>query len=203
MKVLGGAVFLSLLLNVFVIWKLDIDRRHTDTLFSETLDSAARQVKNQAPVRPSERGLSTEKLSATLVLIDELNSRLSSLEKELEESESQPSTVSRNGKNEAIAESIFDSFSSTAASEPQEWFWEGCTAGEERTLSFSGSDAFVVSSVVCRSEWCRVEVDTGDSEKNDLTSDLELHLEINESLGRDTKIVSGERNGSQRILFIQ
>jgi hypothetical protein len=203
MKLLGGAVCLSLLLNVLVIWKLDVVKVHTDTLFSEHAGSATRQGENQATAKPSESTLSTEKLSAILMLLDELNSRLSSIEKELEESEIGSSTVDKYQEREATKELVFDSFSSTADSASEEWFWEEGTAGEESTLSFSGSDAFIVNSVICRAEWCRVELDTGDNEKDDLVSDLELHLKINESLGRDTKIVSGERNGSQRTLFIQ
>ena len=96
---------------------------------------------------------------------------------------------------------ITNAFSST--SESEEWFWEGEDAGEESTLSFSSTNGFAVNSVVCRSEWCRVEVDAGDSQDGGLISDLDLHLKINESLGRDTTIVSGERNGNVRTLFIK
>lgn len=105
----------------------------------------------------------------------------------------------------AEARSVVDSFqaANNSSTSSEEWFWTESGAGE-KSLVFAEADGFGVKAVVCRSDWCRVEIeDTSVNGRDNLISDLELQLRINESLGRDTVIRSGQRNGRQRVLFIQ
>lgn len=84
----------------------------------------------------------------------------------------------------------------------EDWFWAQ-DSEDETSLSFGDTEGFSVNSVVCRSEWCRVEVEDLNEGSGSLISDLELQIRIDKSLGRDTIMYSGVRDGKRRVLFIK
>ncbi len=84
----------------------------------------------------------------------------------------------------------------------EDWFW-GQDSVDETSLTFGEIDGFTVNSVVCRSEWCRVEIEDLNEDSGSLISDLELQIRIDKSLGRDTTMSSGLRDGRRRVIFIK
>jgi len=85
-----------------------------------------------------------------------------------------------------------------------EWFWSSGNDGNgERDLAFGPTDGFTVDAVVCRSEWCRVEIEDADLAGGGLEAELELQYKISRSLGRDTTFRMGPGEGSRRVVFIK
>ena len=78
-----------------------------------------------------------------------------------------------------------------------------CSAriGDQTTVFIAHSAVLVIRVVSIQRR--RVEVEDTSNTTNDLVSGLELQLRINESLGRNTVILTGEKNGRHRVLFIQ
>jgi hypothetical protein len=197
-KLLACVVGASILLNVFVLWRLNEPSRISATTFyarTATPQATNTSVSVEAPQK--------NEIVPLQMQMAELDARLKAMEERYEASDVESEKSSDIPGQYSGAKDVIESFSHTRRSAAdEEWFW--VKDGEkEASLSFSQTDSFAVHSVVCRSDWCRVELENTSGEGEDLISDLELQLEINDSLGRDTVIRSGERNGSHRVLFVQ
>ena len=95
---------------------------------------------------------------------------------------------------------------STSNSRPiDEWFWsqaeeaEGAVPFEVEHLD----DELVLESVICRGEWCRVEMEDLRDNVPVEAADLDLQLRINRGLGRDTTMVMGSSEGSTRVIYVK
>ena len=198
MKLMACLVSASILLNVFVLWRLDEPSR-----ISETTYPAPKVTPQSSTTSASKDAAEKNEIVPLQMEIAELGARLKAIEERYEVSDVEREKPFGIPGQYSGTKDVFASFSHAGSSAAdEEWFW--VEDGEkEASLSFSQTDGFAVHAVVCRSDWCRVELENTSGEGEDLISDLELQLEINESLGRDTVIRSGERNGSHRVLFIQ
>jgi hypothetical protein len=188
----------SILLNVYVLLRQDEPSRTSAPAYNApkvTLQAMTTSAFKDSPEK--------NEIAPLQMQIAELGARLKAMEERYEASGVESEKPLGIPRQYSGAKDVFESFSHAGSSAAdEEWFW--VEDGEkEASLSFSQSDSFAVHSVVCRSDWCRVELDNTSGEGEDLISDLELQLEINESLGRDTVIRSGERNGRHRVLFVQ
>ena len=198
MKLLAILVTTSIVFNVYVLWRLEQPSREAAATYH------APQLTPQATATSPCGDSSNQDLVAPLRMqIAELGVRLEKLEERYEGAGAAHESALDNTERYARAKKVVESFNREGNSAgDEEWFWT--TGGEgETSLSFSPTDGLTVNSVVCRSDWCRVELEDTSSEGEDLISDLELQLKINESLGRDTVIRSGKRNDSHRVLFVQ
>jgi hypothetical protein len=188
----------SILLNVYVLLRQDEPSRISATTFyarTATPQATNTSVSVEAPEK--------NEIVPLQMQIAELGARLEAMEERYEEASVESDQPLDIPEQYTGATEVLESFNHTGSSASDEgWFWAG-GGEEEASLSFSQTDGFSVDSVVCRSDWCRVELENTSSEGRDLVSDLELQLKINDSLGRDTVIRSGERNGSHRVLFVQ
>ena len=136
--------------------------------------------------------------------ITELKSRLQSVEESYEALATRDDNATLLPEQYSDTTSLIESIKSTSEdSADEDWFWSQKSTDKDISLSFSPTEGLAVNSVVCRSQWCRVEVEDTSDETNDLISGLELQLKIDKSLGRNTIIQSGEKNGRHRVLFIQ
>jgi hypothetical protein len=188
-----------MLLNVHVLWRLGASSKvppatpHDIAVTPQpNMNGGLVDIKKDVDIDPIQEQLAI------------LNARLETMEHRFEmlSADDQP-RLDASGEN-ALIKKVVDSIhhpSNPLSSEG--WFWSTRGKEEELSLSFSQTEGLAVNSVVCRSDWCRVEIEDTSGASGDLVSDLKLHLKINESLGRDTVIRSGERNGRHRVLFIQ
>jgi hypothetical protein len=201
MKLLGFFIGASLALNLYVLWRLDEQ--------SWALTAALHKLEVSQPAqRPTvfeEANKEEEEAIAFLKMeVTELSSRLQAMEQAYGVLEADEEVISSTPEQYSNTESLIDSIQSASHSgTDEEWFWSQRSTDDDISMSFQPAQGFAVNSVVCRSDWCRVEVEDTSNETNDLIAGLELQLRINESLGRNTVIQTGERNGRHRVLFIQ
>lgn len=198
MRLLVCLVAVSLLLHAYVIWRLE-----NLPLISAT-SNLAPKASQQVTYTAAPEGETDENAIASLQMqVAQLSKRLKSMEEG--DGESDVDTVKALDLSDQHSETreVLDSLTRTSHSaSDEEWFWE--KSGEEAASpSFSQIEGLSINSVVCRSDWCRLEIENTESADQGLISDLELHLKINESLGRDTVIRSGEINGNRRVIFVQ
>jgi hypothetical protein len=201
MKLLALLIGASIALSAHLLWRLEEQ--------SAALAAAVHQfeISTQAQ-RPTAfiSAKSGEKETVALLKIEiaELHSRLEAMEQAynalVEDKDSSSNTADQYSSTEMLVESIQSAGHSDT---DEEWFWSQRSTDDDVSMSFEQAEGFSVSSVVCRSDWCRVEIEDTSDETNDLISGLELQLRINKSLGRNTVIQSGPRNGRHRVLFIQ
>ena len=201
MKLLGFFIAASIALNAYVLWRLDEQ--------SGALTAALYKLEVSPPAQKSaafEEANKEEEVTIAFLKMEiaELNSRLEAMEEAYEVFEAGEEAVSNTPEQYSNTNSLIDSIQSASHfATDEEWFWSQRSTDDDVSMSFHHTEGFSVNSVVCRSDWCRVEVEDTSNETNDLISGLELQLRINESLGRNTVIQTGERNGRHRVLFIQ
>lgn len=201
MKLMGFLISVSLALNAYVLWRLGEP--------SQAL--SVNEPVNTTTSTPHKPGLSAqangEQLASILMLssqLGELNSRLESLEQSYAALASSEADVAEDQQHQAHATNPVDQLPTAShAGDDEEWFWSQESNDSDISLSFSATQGLTVNSVVCRSKWCRVEVEDTSDETNDLISSLELQHKIDKSLGRNTVIQAGAKNGRHRVLFIQ
>jgi len=198
MKLLGLLMGASIALNVYVLWRLD----ELSTAAPDKLEVSAPV---QSPRAFEEASKEDEETLAFLKLeITELGARLQIMEQAYDALEAAEEAISSIPGQSSNTESLIDSMQTASHSATdEERFWSQRSTDDDISMSFRHTEGFSVNSVVCRSDWCRVEVEDTSNTTNDLVSGLELQLRINESLGRNTVILTGEKNGRHRVLFIQ
>ena len=201
MKLLGFFIGASIALNVYVLWRLD----QQSGVLTTVLHNIEVSPPAQKPTVLEEGNKKEEKAMAFLKMeVTELSSRLQAMEQAYGVLETDEEVISSTPEQYSNTGSLIDSIQSASHSgTDEEWFWSQRSTDNDVSMSFHHTEGFAVNSVVCRSNWCRVEVEDTSNETNDLISGLELQLRINESLGRNTVIQTGERNGRHRVLFIQ
>ena len=201
MKLLGFLIGASIVLNVYVLWRLDEQSGALTAVLHKLEVSPSAQKPTVFEETNKEEG---EAITFLKMEIAELNSRLQAMEQAYSVLEADEEVISSTPEQYSNTESLIDSIQSASHSgTDEEWFWSQRSTDNDVSMSFHHTEGFAVNSVVCRSNWCRVEVEDTSNETNDLISGLELQLRINESLGRNTVIQTGERNGRHRVLFIQ
>ena len=201
MKLLAIFVAACIALNVYVLWQLEEQ--------SAALTAALHnfEISPQAQKPTAINNTNNEENEAVAFLkmeVTALHSRLQAVEQAyavLNVAEEDIPNIPEHASN---TDSLIGSIQSASNSgTEEEWFWSQESTDNDVSMSFEQTEEFSVTSVVCRADWCRVEVEDTSDETNDLISGLELQLKINESLGRNTVIQSGARNGRNRVLFIQ
>jgi len=201
MKLFGILVGATIFVNVYVLWRLN-EQSTALTTAIHALESASREQK------PADFEETSTKEGETISFLEMevagLNSRLQAMEQAYAELESGKDDAFDAPEDKSNRKSLVESIqSANNSAADEEWFWSRESTDEDISMSFHHTQGFSVNSVVCRSDWCRVEVEDTSDEANDLISGLELQLRINESLGRNTVIKSGASNGRHRVLFIQ
>jgi len=201
MKLMGFLIGASIALNSYVLWRLDEQ--------SVALPVALSNFEVPAQAKPSTSSETTnrdqqEVIALLITQITELKSRLKSVEESYEALATRDDKATLPPEQYSQTTSLIDSIQSTNdASVDEDWFWSQKSTDNDMSLAFNPTEGLAVNSVVCRAQWCRVEVEDTSDESNDLVSGLELQLKIDKSLGRNTIIQSGEKNGRHRVLFIQ
>jgi len=205
MRYLPLFIAISICMNTYVLWKMNDPQKAK--LLQDSLSSISEDVK-QPRAEPKER-LETQEL-VFYQSIDELRSLIEKLEFRVEHIEEQ--SLSQEAKNESspvqngFADTVTASLNSQviAGRGNEDWFWNSTIDGnDDRTLSFSQADGFNANSIVCRAEWCRVEIEYEIAVDEGVDPEHELQLRIDESLGRDSTIRWGEKEGNRRVIFIQ
>ena len=201
MKLMGFLIGASLALNAYVLWRLDEQ--------SVALPVALSKVEVPAQAKSSASSETTSKdqqevIALLIAQITELNSRLKSVEQSYDALATRDDNATLAPEQYSQATGLIDAIKSTSdASANEDWFWSQKSTDNDMSLAFNPTEGLAVNSVVCRAQWCRVEVEDTSNETNDLISGLELQLKIDKSLGRNTIIQAGEKNGRHRVLFIQ
>lgn len=146
----------------------------------------------------------TEAVALLKIEITELRTRLQTMEQSYRDLKTERDNNANSIEQYSNTDVPVDFMrAASQSSADEEWFWSQKSTEHDLSLSFEQTEGFSVNSVVCRADWCRVEIEDNGDAANDLISGLELQLRINESLGRNTVIQSGETTGRKRVLFIQ
>lgn len=201
MKLMGFLIGASIALNAYVLWRLDEPSAALPVAPSKfkVLAEAKSSAPSETPSRDQQ-----EVIALLITQITELQSRLKSVEESYDALATRDDNATLPPEQYSQATSLIDAIKSTSdASADEDWFWSQNSTDNDMSLSFTPTEGLAVNSVVCRAQWCRVEVEDTSDETNDLISGLELQLKIDKSLGRNTIIQSGEKNGRHRVLFIQ
>jgi hypothetical protein len=199
LKVLTGLVSVLLLLNVYLIWCLGDSSKVSAAAPHDIVVTP--ESSNIIDLLDIKKDMGIDPIQGQLV---RLNTRLDEMERRLEMLDiGDQLSLDASGENALIERVVGSIHSQINPLSSDEWFWSAGAGRQELSLSFSQTEGLEINSVVCRSDWCRVEIEDSSDSGGDLVSDLELHLRINESLGRDTVIRSGERNGRHRVMYIQ
>ena len=201
MKIVGAAVALSIALNIWVLWQLQ-DVAQPDV-------SAAPEYSHASPdvAAVSSKGAlpQTEPPGAKDELA-ELNERLSSLEALLEALQQRlpDQSIARHRELATEAQRLRKGAMQAGAGGSDDWFWNAQDSGEpDTTQSIPDGESYTVQSLVCRSDWCRAEIQLDDAVLEDPEMELELQLELSESLGRDVELSYGKRTGNNQVVFIR
>lgn len=203
MKIIGFLVVVSLALNVWMISRLDVLENRT---------TISGQVVTDSFNDPHEHDYT--ELEAVTSGVEVLKNELASIRDsiaDLRVDKVLPDDVS---KTEESTRSKFDVYAGTVerlssawnhqklADKQEDWFWNN-DSGEEAAISIPDSDTYSVQSVVCRSEWCRAEIEhSGDSLSSE-EAELELQLQLSQSEGRDIEMTFGKREGLSQVIFIR
>jgi hypothetical protein len=201
MKLLALFIGASIALSAHVLWRLE-EQSAAQTAALHKLEISTQAQRPAAFI--GAKNEETETIALLKIEIAELHSRLQAMEQSYNALVADKDRTANNADEYSSTENLVESIQSASHSDTdEEWFWSQRSTDDDVSMSFEQTEGFSVSSVVCRSDWCRVEIEDTSDETNDLISGLELQLRINESLGRNTVIQSGQRNGRHRVLFIQ
>jgi len=203
MKLWAPLLCISLLLNVYVLWRFQ-DATGSIPKTTNLTKNATNQriVLDGSEINQETMGRHlVDNISNLGSMIDDLSKRVSSLEAE------SAATEVKAEKNLDFRESAHSAMATvrerlSVKPVDEEWFWND-SDGEELSMSLVATESFNIQSVNCRSGWCRVEIEEYSTNGEDVDSSGELHLKINESLGRDTTIRWGKQQGNRRVLFIK
>lgn len=204
MKILGSLVVLSLVLNLYMIWR---QHKPVDFMVSPPSMNQNNALDRKAASgladssKPNSDQLNLEHTAKILATIETLKQRIESLEDNALIDQIRKEGYSEQRQYVEMASETVKSRLNSSPSD-EEWFWDA-SSDEELSLSFDNTEGFSVYSKDCRSGWCRVEVEVDGAAKDDSDSMRELQLKIDESLGRDTVIRWGSKDGNRRVLFVQ
>lgn len=213
---IGVGLALSILLNASILWRLNHSAQSAGTSkqvprYVEVTDQATGSRADQLSPAVEDSGSKYWSALAVEARLESFDKKLSQIDEkvtELIDLKGDKRRVNHEGSFTAAILANTTSFkenikSSIRLPDQDDWFWESGNDGEEKSLAFGSTDGFNVDSVVCRSEWCRVEIEDYQFAESDKEAELELHLKIDESLGRDTTLRMGPREGNRRVLYIQ
>jgi hypothetical protein len=205
MRYLSAFVAVSICLNIYVLWKLN------ESYKPKTFQNTRFVSKKDVQVSPLESELEAKKVVQLMdISLGEMRSTLEKLEARIESIEAESPTFENqeaiSSTQNILTDRVMRSLTSPSDSDRtnEDWFWNSSgDGGHEKSLSLSQSDGLEVDSIVCRSEWCRVEIVNETPSEEGSDPDHELQLKISESLGRDTVIRWGKKDGNRTVLFIQ
>lgn len=192
-------------MNIYVLWKMS--ESHKIKLLQDSLSSIKEEVK-QSPAESRDREetqylLVDQSIDEIRAIIEKLEARIEYIEEISSSQEAQDTAISvQDSFSDIVTTSLKSQVESDRDSE--DWFWNSTSdGGHEKSLSFSQNDGFNTNSIVCRAEWCRVEIEDEIAVDEGVDPEHELQLRIDESLGRDTTIRWGKKEGNRRVVFIQ
>ncbi len=192
-------------LNVFMFWRM---QSLTDAASpGPRLEAPAAAAPAAVAVTAGDEAALSPGLAELRAALGKLSARVDELE---ETASAAPSGAEpERYSDERSAAAVIDGFGKDVRQrfnqqEGDDWFWNEPSGSGNNTLSFAPSENFNVNSVICSDEWCRVEIEEYNGKADTgLEADLELQLQIDESLGRDTEIRFGPRQGNNRVVYIR
>lgn len=201
MKYVTGLAVSSLFLNIFVLYQL------------HSVTEAPSQIKETyAPSLNDDEVHATSNEHLLLGELGILKSRVQVLGDRLEniagmKISSEPEDVAEdsvsNFDQQVYLVNVNKGQRSKSSHDSEDWFWNGDSGnGEEAYVASALAEDDSVNSLVCRSAWCRAEIQL-DEDAGSVEAELELQAQLSESLGRDTTMQFGKREGGSQVVFIR
>jgi len=209
MKLWAPFLAVSLLLNAYTLWRVQdaIESRHKDS-FPSNCDSSCRISFDETEMSRDALGHHLVDNILNLELkIDDLSKQILALEVESAGDELKAAADVNFQDSTRSAMAIFSERLAVKSSD-EDWFWNDSDGDEAEdadgiSVSLGVTEGLDLHSVNCRSGWCRVEVEEYPTPEEDVDSSGDLHLKINESVGRDTTIRWGKQEGNRRVVFVR
>jgi len=209
MKLWAPFLAVSLLLNAYTLWRVQdaIESRDNDS-FPSNCDSSCRISFDETEINKDTVGRHLVDNILNLELkIDDLSKQILALEAESAGDELR-AAADVNFQDSARSAMSIVSDRLAVKSNDEEWFWndsdgDDAEDAERISASLGVTESLDIHSVNCRSGWCRVEIEEYPTPEEDVDSSGELHLKINESVGRDTTIRWGKQEGNRRVVFVK